>query len=273
MTRLIRHLCAGALVLALAVPCAADAARAPRGVLTVTEFRQLSAEQSRFRELQHRRRLTWSDLYALCGAVGRSTFLLQRIHANCESGVGLDRALSGFFGDLQRCAAISTPPSATGTTTTGSTTSPTGTVTTGTSTGTGTLMPPTGGASAPLSASELKLFACLEPEYAVIGRAVRATYGAQSTLRSQVLARGFSGHCRRTLAPSRAQLAALHRFVGSSRRLALDVALITRMADGTAPRGTLNGTQLERDSVAFTAAGRAFERLHRPQTLTACPHR
>ncbi len=269
MTRMLRRLGAVAVAVATVLPAGAGATATRRGVLTAVEFRQLSTEQARFRTLEHRRQLTWNDLYALCGTVGHSTRLLQRVHANCESGVGIDRALSGFFGDLQRCAALSTATT-TGTTTTGSATS---TSTTPAGPGAPPVTTPAGAASPPLTAPELKLFACLEPEYAVIGRAVRATYAAQTALRAQVLVRGFSGRCRQTLAPSSEQLTALRQFVRTSRRLAADVALISRVADGTAPASVLSDAKLAQDSAAFTAAGRDFERLHRPQTLAACPHR
>jgi hypothetical protein len=251
--------------LAVAAPTAM-AASAPKGTLSSSEYRQLTAEQAAYRKLTQRKRVTWTQIAAVCHTVGRSTALLSSVRTNCDTGVGVDQSLAGFYADLDRCAALTTN------TTTGTTTTATGTTTTGTSTTiTGTTT--TGGSGVLLTPAELKLFACLQPEYAVIGRAVKSLYSAQAGLRSQVLARDFAGRCRLTLAPSTAQLKALSHFAATSRQLAADVALITKVANGQAPASALNGTQIKDDSAAFAAAGKAFEHLHRPQKLSVCPHR
>jgi hypothetical protein len=280
--RLIPVLTAAA-VGALAVTPAATARAGsgpPKGMLTGVEYRQLSAEQAAFKRLEHDKRATWNEVYAACRKVGQSTALLRSVRANCDTGLGIDRSLAGFFTDAERCAALSTSTTTTSTTTT---TTPTGTTTTGTvttgttttgttgtsTTGTGTTT--TGSSGALLTPAELTLFACLQPEYAVIGRAAESVYRAQSGLRSQVLARDFVGRCRLTLAPTTRQLRVLDRFVAASRQLAADVALITKVATNQAPESVLNGDQIKSDSVAFNTAGRAFSRLHRPQRLSVCP--
>jgi hypothetical protein len=285
MIRSIRTVLGAAAVLAVAVAAAVPAfaaAPSPKGTLTATEYKQLTMEQAAYKKLLHRKRLTWNDVYAVCHTVGRSTGLLQSVRANCDIGVGIDQALGGFDADAQRCSALATgtttgttttptgtttTPTGTGTTTTGTTA---GTTTTGagtTTTGTGTTTTPTG-----LTPTELKLFACLQPEYAVISRAVKSVYTGQTGLRSEVLARHFTGRCLLTLAPTKQQLHALDRFSTTAKQLAVDVALITKVAGGQAPESAIDGSQIERDSLAFGAAAKAFGVLHRPQNLSVCPH-
>jgi hypothetical protein len=277
---------AAALTVAIAGPSLAATSKAS---LSSTEYTQLTAEQVAFKKLEHKKRLTWNDIYAACHKVGQSTALLRSVRANCETGVGIDQSLDGFYADVERCAALSgettttgtgTTTTATGTTTTGTgtTTTPTGTTTTGTgttTTPTGTTTTGTGTTttgSGDLTPVELKLFACLEPEYAVISRAAKSVYEGQAGLRTQVLARGFAGRCLFTLAPTTAQLKTLKRFVTTSRQLSADVSLITKVANGHAPASAINDKQVESDSASFSAAGKAFEKLHRPQKLSVCSH-
>jgi len=268
---------ASALTVAIAVPALAATSKAS---LSGTEYKQLTAEQVAFKKLDHEKRLTWNDIYAACHKVGQSTALLKSVRANCETGVGIDQSLDGFYADVDRCAVLSGDTTTTGTTTTatsttttatGTTTTATGTTTTATgttTTGTGTTTTSSGG----LTPDDLKLFACLQPEYAVISRAAKSVYEGQARLRTQVLARGFAGRCRLTLAPTTAQLKALMRFVTTSKQLSADVSLITKVANGHAPVSAINDKQVESDSASFSAAGKKFESLHRPQKLSVCPH-
>jgi hypothetical protein len=288
MIRSIRTVLAAAAVLAVAVAAAVPAfaaAPSPNGTLTATEYKQLTTEQVAYKKLLHRKRLTWNEVYAVCHTVGQSTGLLQSVRANCDNGVGIDQALGGFDADAQRCSALATGTTTgttttptgttstpTTTTTTGTTTTRTGTTTTGTTTGTtttgtGTTTTPTG-----LTPTNLKLFACLQPEYAVISRAVKSVYTGQTALRGQVLARHFIGRCLLTLAPTKQQLHALDRFSTTAKQLAVDVALITKVAGGQAPESAIDGSRIELDSLAFAAAAKAFSVLHRPQNLSVCPH-
>jgi hypothetical protein len=251
----------------VSVPAIA-AATGPKGTLTSTEYKQLTAEQVAFKKLDKKKNLTWNDFYKTCHIVGQSTALMQGVRTNCDTGIGIDQSLSGFYADAERCEAL-----AGGTTTTGATTTGTGTTTTGTATGTtttttGTTTTTTG----PLSAAQLKLFACLEPEYAVISRAAESVYKAQASLRRKVLARDFVGRCRLTLAPTVAQLKALTKFVSTAKQLTKDVALITKVANGQAPSSAIDQTQIADDSLAFDAASLAFGKLKRPQKLSVCPH-
>jgi hypothetical protein len=253
-----------ALSVAIAVPAVA-AAPGPKGTLTSTEYSQLTTEQAAFKKLEKKKNLTWNDFYKACHIIGQSTALLQSVRSNCDTGIGIDQSLTGFYSDVDRCATLS---GITGTTTTGTTPTPattttgTGTTTTGTTTT----------SSGQLSPAELKLYACLEPEYAVISRAAESVYTAQARLRSKVLARDFLGRCRLTLAPTRAQLKALTKFVSTSRQLTKDVALITKVANGQAPSSSINEAQIEADATAFSNAAKAFSALHRPQKLSVCPH-
>jgi hypothetical protein len=204
--------------------------------------------------------------------------LVQSVRSNCDTGIGFDRSLNGFDTDLNRCATLSTgtttSPTPTSTTTTGTTTTGTGTTTTGTTTtgttttGTGTTTTSTG----VLTAAEIQLYACLEPEYAVISRAAESIYKAQAALRRKVLARDFVGRCRLTLAPTVAQLRALTRFVATSRQLTRDIALVTKVANGQAPSSAIDEAQIVKDATAFDNAAKAFGALHRPQKLSVCPH-
>jgi hypothetical protein len=272
---------ATALTVAMAVP--AMAAAAPKDSLTSTEYKQLTTEQVAFKKLDHKKRVTWNQIYTACHTVGQSTALLRSVRSNCETGVGIDQSLDGFYADVERCSALSagttttttTTPTTTGTgtttTATGTTTTATGTTTTATgttTTGTGTTTTGSGG----LTPADLKLFACLQPEYAVISRGVKSVYEGQTGLRTQVLARDFAGRCLLTLAPTKTQLKALKRFSKTSKQLSADVSLITKVANGHAPASTINDKQVESDSASFSAAGKAFESLHRPQKLSVCPH-
>jgi hypothetical protein len=258
------------------------AATAPKGTLTSTEYTQLTTEQVAFKKLDKKKDLTWNDFYKACHTVGQSTGLLRSVRSNCDTGIGIDQSLTGFYSDFERCADLagltgtttSTTTTSTGTTTTGTTT--TGTTTTGTTTtGTGTTTTGTGTtttSSGTFTSQDLKLYACLEPEYAVISRATESVYKAQAALRSQVLARDFVGRCERTLAPSIAQLKALTRFVATSRQLTRDVALITKVANGQKPESAINEAQIQKDAAAFDAAAVAFEKIKRPQKLSVCSH-
>ena len=277
MIRSIRIALAIAAVAAAAVAVSAPAlaaAPAPKGALTAAEYAELNTEQATFKKLEHDKRLTWDALYAVCNKVGRSTALLQSVRLNCDTGVGFDQSLGGFYADAQRCSALETTTTTTttttpGTTTTGTTT--TGTTTTGTTT-TGTTTTGTTTTGTTLTPAELKLYACLEPEYAAIGRAANSIFHTQSALRAQVLARRFVGRCRLTLGPTVQQLHALNRFAGTAKQLDVDVKLITKVANGQAPSSAINDSQLVRNAVAFSDAARAFAKLHRPQKLSVCPH-
>lgn len=275
MTRSFRIAIAAAAAMALSVAIAVPAlaaATGPKGTLTSTEYSQLTTEQVAFKKLEKKKNLTWNDFYKVCHIVGQSTALLQSVRSNCDTGIGIDQSLTGFYSDVERCATLSgitdtttsttTTPTSTATTTTGTGTTTTGTTTTGTTTT----------SSGALTPDELKLYACLEPEYAVISRAAASVYKAQATLRSKVLARDFVGRCRLTLAPTTAQLKALTKFVSTSRQLTKDVALITKVSNGQAPSSAINEAQIEADATAFARAAKAFAALHRPQKLSVCPH-
>jgi hypothetical protein len=270
-----------AVSVAVTVPAIA-AATGPKGTLTHTEYQKLTAEQVAFKKLAKKKNLTWNDFYTVCHTVGQSTALMQAVRSNCDTGIGIDQSLSGFAADAERCTALSTGTTTsttpTSTTTTGTTTTGTGTTTTGTgttttatgttTTGTGTTTTSTG----TLTPTQLKLFACLEPEYAVISRALESVYQGQVSLRSKVLARDFVGRCELTLAPTVAQIKALTKFVSTSKQLTKDVALITKVSNGQAPSSAINDTQIENDSLAFDQAAKDFAALHRPQKLSVCPH-
>lgn len=277
MIRSARIALAVAAAIAVAVAAAAPAvaaAPAPKGSLTATEYTQLTVEQVAFKKLRHKKRLTWNDFYAACHLVGHSTHLLGSVRTNCDTGVGIDQSLAGFFADVERCSALSTG------TTTGTTTTPTGTATTGTTTTTGTGTTTTGTtttgttttATGDLSPTDFKLFACLQPEYAVIARALKAVYTGQTALRHQVLSRHFVGRCLLTLAPTTRELRLLKHFVSTARQLAAEVERITKLADGPAPPSSIDATRIEGDSVSFNKAGKAFEGIRRPQNLSVCPH-
>jgi hypothetical protein len=266
-----------ALSVAISVPAIA-AAPAPKGTLTSTEYHKLTAEQVAFKKLEKKKNLTWNDFYKVCHIVGQSTALMQGVRTNCDTGIGIDQSLNGFLADAERCQALSggtttsTTTTSTGTTTTGTGTATTGSTTTGSTTTGSTTTGTTTTSTGPLTAAQLKLFACLEPEYAVISRAAGSVYKAQAALRRRVLARDFVGRCRLTLAPTIAQLKALTKFVATAKQLTKDVALITKVASGQAPSSAIDQTQIENDSLAFDAASVAFGKLKRPQKLSVCPH-
>ena len=256
-----------AIAVATAIPALA-AAPGPKGTLTALEYKQLLAEQAQFKKLKHDKRLTINDLYAACHLVGQSTELARSVRDNCVTGLGVDQSLVGFYRDVTRCAALSTSTTTTpttttttaSTTTTSTTTTATGTTTTGTTT-TGTL-----------SASDFKLLACMQPEYAVIARALKAIDTEQLKLRDVVLARHFSARCVSTLAPSIKELRVLKHFASTGKQLSADINQITKVANGTAPSSSVNDSQVEADSLAFDSAARQFDQIKRPQNLSVCQH-
>jgi hypothetical protein len=258
-----------AVAVAAAVPATA-AAPGPKGTLTAVEYQQLIKEQVDYNKLKHKKKLTWNDFYAVCHDVGQSTRLTKSIRSNCETGVGIDQSLAGFYSDLERCSALSATTTATTTTPT-STTTTTGTTTTTTATGT-TTTGTTTTAAGDLTPADLKLLACMQPEYAVISRAVKSIYNTQISLRKEVVARKFVGRCELTLAPTTAQLHDLGVWVKSAKQLAADVTLISEVFNGNKPASDINGPQVTADAGAFDAAASAFEKVKRPQKLSVCPH-
>jgi hypothetical protein len=255
----------GAVVISMAGSALA-AAPAPNGSLTASEYRQLTAQLSALKKFDSDKRATWREGYAACDKVGQSTALLHSIRTNCNTVLGLDQALEGFYAQVARCSAFTTTTTGTTTTTTPTQTTTTGTTTTGTTT-TGTTTTPGG-----LTSAELQLIACLEPEYQVISRAARSVYDVQMALRDQVLARRFVGRCLLTLAPRRSDLEHLKRFVSTSKQLAADVTKISKVFAGTLPASAINTSQIGRDAAAFSSAGKAVSKTRRPQKLSVCPH-
>lgn len=280
MLRSIRIATAVAAVCAVTVSASATAMAAappPRGTLTAFEYKQLTQELTAIKKFFHSKRATWNQGYAACHDVGQSTALLRSVRTNCDTVLGIDQSLVGFLSDLERCAALSTSTTTTGTTTTGTTTTgtSTGTTTTGASTGTtttGTTTSTTPSTTNQFTPAELQLFACLQPEYAVISRAAKAMSVTQAGLRQQVLARHFVGRCLLTLAPTHADVELSVRFASTSKRLAADVDKLTKVSNGQAPASSINYQQLKNDSGAFSRSSAALSRVKRPQNLAVCPH-
>jgi hypothetical protein len=259
-----------AVVIAMAGSAVA-AAPAPNGSLTASEYKQLTAQLVALKKFDHNKRATWQEGYAACDKVGQSTALLHSIRTNCNTVLGLDQALTGFYTQVARCSAFSTTTTGTTTTTTPTQTTTTETTTTGTTT-TGTTPRGTTTTTGGLSNAELQFIACLEPEYQVISRAAKSVYDVQVALRGQVLARRFGGRCLLTLAPRRSDLELLHRFAATSKQLAADVAKLSKVFAGTLPAGAVNTSQINKDAKAFNNAGDAIGKTSRPQKLSVCPH-
>jgi hypothetical protein len=261
MIRSIRVSIALCVALALGVVVAVPAGATipgPKGTLTNTEYVQLTDEQVAFLKLDKTKHLTFKELYAACHTVGKSTQLLKSVRSNCDIGLGTDQALVGFYSDTKRCSGLLTSTTTSTTTTdTGTTTTDTGTTTTDTDA---------------LTSNELKYYACLQPEYAVVSHAAESVYEGQTSLRRSVLARDFILPCTIALAPSIAELKALRRLVATSLQLTNDVALITKIANGNAPESAINQTQLQTNAVAFTRAAKALAAIGRPQNLSLCPY-
>jgi hypothetical protein len=253
--------CAG---LAVATSLTATAGARPttsKATLSSTEYLHLKDEAAALKKFFHSKPTSWNPAYAACAKAGTGTALERSIRTGCDDGIGLDVSLSGFFTKFGRCYALSTGTTP-GTTTTGTTT--TGTTTTGTTT--------TGTTTTGLSNTTLQLYACLDPEYQVISRSSAALYRSAIAIRAQVLARGFTGLCRRTLAPPKAELTLFKRFAATSKQLSVDVNTLTKVADGTAPSSAINVAQMKADGAAFDRAARILFKYRRPQKLSVCPH-
>lgn len=270
MLRSLRTAVAIAVLCAISVSLSATAFAATptrKATLTATEYKQLTQQLAALKKFDHSKRATWNQGYAACRKAGQTTKLLRSVRVNCDTVMGYDQSLVGFGADAERCTALSTTGTTTSTTPTGTT--PTDTTTETTTTGTTTTGTTTTGE---LTATQLQVLACLMPEYDAISRAARSVYTSQAGLRQQVLARHFIGRCLLTLAPTRGELQELKRFVASSKKLAADVTLISKVSAGQVPASQINEVQIDKDAKAFGQTGQAVYNAKRPQKLSVCPH-
>jgi hypothetical protein len=113
----------------------------------------------------------------------------------------------------------------------------------------------------------------MSPRYQGLGRDARAMYRSELATRKQVLARGFTGTCRASLAPTAPELRIVRRFSFASAKLAADVVLLIRVTRGRAPSSAFNKARIDRDVRRFETSATAVLAARGPQTLSACPHR
>jgi hypothetical protein len=243
------------LVIGLSAVCAATAicmsasaaAAVPRGTLTSAEYTQLSVATAALNKSASSKSLNWPKARAACRKVGSSTALLTTQRATCAWTVNVLDALASFPAEQRRC------PKSTGTTT-GTTTTTTGTSTT------------------PADSAEIELIICMSPHYQALARDAKALDRADISARRDVLARGFSGPCLATLAPTPANLRTVKRFASSTAKLADDVTLLIKVTEGKAPASDFNQAQIDNDVKQFESSATAVLVEHGQQKLSVCPH-
>ena len=113
MLRSTRIAIAIAAVCAVAVSASASAvaaAPAPSGTLTAVEYTQLSKSMAAIKKFSHSKRATWNQGYAACHEVGQSTALLRSVRTNCDTAIGIDQSLVGFYAQISSDAQRSRRP-------------------------------------------------------------------------------------------------------------------------------------------------------------------
>lgn len=212
---------------------AAAAATAPRPILTSAEYRQLSASTAALNRAASSRSVDWARARVACRQVGRATALLRTEEAACLHTMNVLDALASFPAEQRRCSARTSTA----------------------------------------SAGVVRLMVCMSPRYQGLGRDARAMYRSELATRRQVLARGFTGTCRASLAPTAPELRIVRRFSFASAKLAADVVLLIRVTRGRAPSSAFNKARIDRDVRRFETSATAVLAARGPQTLSACPHR
>jgi hypothetical protein len=263
-------------VIRLSAACAATAicmsasaaAAVPKGTLTSTEYKQLSIATAALNKSASAKSVNWSKARAACARVGKTTALLSTQRATCFDSVNVLDALASFPAEQRRC------PKSTGTTT-GTTT--TGTTTTGTTTTLTTATPTsgtttTGSSTTAADSAVVGLMICMSPHYQALARDAKAIDRADISARKDVLARGLSGSCLATLAPTPADLRTVKRFASSTAKLADDVTLLIKVTEGKAPASDFNQAQIDNDVKQFENSATSVLDEHGQQKLSVCPH-
>lgn len=273
----------------------AAVAASPHGTLTSTEYERLSTAITALKKSLSGKKLNWQAAEAACQAIGGGSPLLTTQRESCVDDLALSAALVKFEVDQEKCAAkvtkktgtgttattpatttattpvattttpATTTPATTPTTTTATTTTPATTTTTTPSTTTTT---PTSG----FSKADLKLVACLDPDYQSLGRLAKLNYTVDVSARKDAVVRGFKGKCLATLVSTAAQIRDEESFAFSAKHLASDVALITKVDHGKASPSKLNETWIADDARDFVDAAATLESETSPQKLSVCPH-
>lgn len=251
--RLLTRLTAGCAVTAICISASAAAA-VPKGKLTSAEYTQLSVATATLNKSASAKSVNWSKARAACTKVGRTTALLRTQRATCFGSVNVFAALAGFPAEQRGCSK--------------STTTTTGTTPTGTATGTTT----TGTTTTPADSAVIQLMVCMSPHYQALARDAKALDRADISARKDALARGFSGSCLATLAPTPADLRTADRFASSTVKLAADVTLLIKVTEGKAPASDFNQAQIDNDVKQFENSATAVLDEHGQQKLSVCPH-
>jgi hypothetical protein len=224
-------------------------AAAPRGTLTIAEYKQLSNATAALNRSASAKAINWSKARAACRSIGGASVLLRSQRTSCLDSMAALEALANFPEEQTRCAAA---------------TSKAGTTTTGTTT--------TGTTTSPDASAGIQTIICLNPHYQALSRYAKAIYSSDTAARKQALARGFSGVCLATLASTPADLTKEKLFASSAAKLAADVTLLIKVTRGRAPTSDLNQTQIDENITKFESTASAVLDEHGPQKLSACPH-
>jgi len=244
--RLLTRLTAACAVAAISISASAAAA-VPEGKLTSAEYTQLSVATATLNKSASAKSVNWSKARAACTKVGKTTALLRTQRATCFGSVNVFAALAGFPAEQRVCSKRTTTTTGTGTTTTGTTTTP-------------------------ADSAVIQLMVCMSPRYQALARDAKAIDRADISARQDALARGFSGSCLATLAPTPAELRTANRFAGATAKLAADVTLLIKVTGGKAPASDFNQAQIDNDVKQFENSATAVLDEHGQQKLSVCPH-
>jgi hypothetical protein len=262
-TRLVIRLSAACAATAICVSAAAAAA-VPKGTLTGAEYKQLSVATAGLNKSASSKSVSWPKARAACAKVGKTTALLRTQRATCFGSVNVLDALASFPAEQRRC------PKSTGTTT--GTTGTTGTTTTLTTTTPTSGTTTTGSSTTAADSAVVRLIICMSPHYQALARDAKAIDRADISARKDVLARGFSGSCLATLAPTPGDLRTVKHFASATAKLADDVTLLIKVTEGKAPASDFNQAQIDNDVKQFENSATSVLDEHGQQKLSVCPH-
>lgn len=226
---------------ALALCASAPVAAAASAALTATEYRQLSTATAALDRAASSRSIDWAGARTACRRVSHGTALLRTERASCLDTIAVLDAVASFPAEQHSCSARVRTTNATGSTT-------------------------------PANSAMVRVMVCMSPRYQALSRRARTMYGAEVAARNQALARGFTGACLVSLAPTSTELRTVRRFSQASTRLAADVVLLIRLTRGSAPISAFHQARIDRDVVRFETSATAVLADRNRQNVSSCPH-
>lgn len=247
--RIVTRLTAVGGAAAICVSSSAVAA-ATGATLSSTEYRELATSTAMLNKSASAKSINWTRARAGCRQVGTMTALLRTQRATCLATVNVLDALASFPAEQRRCSV--TTSSTTGTTTTGTTT--------------------TGTSTTAANSAVIRLMVCMNTHYQALGRQAKTIYESDLAAHKQAVARGFTGACLATLAPTPGELRTVRTFSLASGRLAADVTLLLKVTQGKEPSSAFSQARIDNDVKQFETSATVVLAAHGQQKLSVCPH-